>query len=50
MNLKNPVLFLGVIAMFVKLADAGPIAAGSAVSACYTACNAGWVVCMSGSV
>lgn len=27
----------------------GPITAGSAVAACYTACNAGYVACMSGS-
>merc|ERR1712131_376007 len=29
--------------------EAGPIMAGSAVSACYTACNAAYVTCMGAS-
>ena len=33
----------------VLLVEAGPIAAGSAVSLCYTACNTGYVTCMTGS-
>ena len=33
----------------MKLAEAGPITAGSAVAACYTACNAGYVACMASS-
>jgi len=32
-----------------NLVEAGPIMAGSAVAACYTACNAGYIVCMTGS-
>ena len=32
-----------------KVVEAGPIMAGSAVAACYTACNAGYVTCMAGS-
>ena len=42
------IISLSVILPFV-LVDAGPIAAGSAVSVCYTACNAGWCACMTGS-
>ena len=30
----------------LKLVQAGPIMAGSAVAACYTVCNAGYVTCM----
>ena len=30
------------------MVDAGPIMAGSAVAACYTACNAAWVTCLAG--
>jgi len=29
-----------------KIAEAGPIMAGCAVALCYTACNAGYVTCM----
>ncbi len=31
------------------MVEAGPIAAGSAVAACYSACNAGYVTCMASS-
>ena len=32
-----------------KCVEAGPILAGSAVTVCYTACNAGWCACMTAS-
>jgi hypothetical protein len=32
-----------------KCVEAGPIMAGSAVAACYTACNAGYVTCLAAS-
>jgi len=32
-----------------KCVEAGPIVAGSAVAACYTACNVGYVTCMTAS-
>ncbi len=41
-----------VICLFLNtspVVEAGPIAAGSAVSVCYTACNAGYVTCMTSS-
>jgi hypothetical protein len=31
------------------MVNSGPIAAGSAVSVCYTACNTGYVTCLAGS-
>jgi hypothetical protein len=44
-------IFISTIALLFCLQGtiAGPIAAGSAVSLCYTACNAGWVSCMGAS-
>lgn len=33
----------------IRKVEAGPIMAGSAVAACYTACNAGYVTCLAGS-
>mmetsp|Transcript_26749 Transcript_26749/g.39567 ORF Transcript_26749/g.39567 Transcript_26749/m.39567 type:complete len:97 (-) Transcript_26749:49-339(-) len=33
----------------VKMTEGGPIVAGSGVAVCYTACNAGYVTCMTAS-
>lgn len=41
--------FLVLFAVTSKIADAGPIMAGCAVALCYTACNAGYVTCMTGA-
>ena len=53
MNFKITFLFYFFIMLCLnsgmKFVQAGPIVAGSAVSLCYTACNAGYVVCMSSS-
>jgi hypothetical protein len=32
--------------MNARMVGGGPVLAGSAVAACYTACNAGWVTCL----
>lgn len=40
-------LFYALIFTYAGFVDSGPIAAGSAVAYCYTACNAGWVTCLS---
>ena len=37
------------IAIILHVVDGGPVVAGSAVSLCYTACNAGWCTCMTAS-
>jgi hypothetical protein len=39
-------LIVMVLLDVMRSADAGTIAAGSAVAACYTACNAGYASCM----
>ena len=41
MNLK-----IVVVLLLFALIQGGPIMAGSAVAACYTACNAAWVTCL----
>ena len=40
--------FILILCLATK-AFSGPIAAGSAVSICYSACNAAWVTCMTAS-
>ncbi len=42
-------LTMSVVVLSLHLSEAGPIAAGSAVASCYTACNAGYVTCMAAS-
>jgi hypothetical protein len=42
---KSALLLLLVVAILAKAADGGPVAGGL----CYTACNAGYVTCMSSS-
>eukprot|EP00442_Polarella_glacialis_P007110 CAMPEP_0115076418 /NCGR_PEP_ID=MMETSP0227-20121206/16421_1 /TAXON_ID=89957 /ORGANISM="Polarella glacialis, Strain CCMP 1383" /LENGTH=102 /DNA_ID=CAMNT_0002463567 /DNA_START=133 /DNA_END=441 /DNA_ORIENTATION=+ len=37
------------LGLLLLSADGGPIAAGSTVAYCYTACNAGYVTCMAAS-
>jgi len=37
------------VLFILQLSEAGPIMAGSAVAFCYTACNAGYVTCMTGA-
>jgi hypothetical protein len=44
-----PVALLLWISFTIQTASAGPIVAGSAAAACYTACNAGYIVCMTAS-
>jgi mannitol-specific phosphotransferase system IIBC component len=34
----------------IRAVNCGPIAAGSAIAYCYTACNAGYVACLAGVV
>lgn len=43
-----PALFF-ILALIIRGSEAGPIAASSAVSLCYTACNTGYVTCMASS-
>ena len=42
-------LKLTILLCLIGTTLSGPVAAGSAVSLCYTACNAAWVACLSGS-
>ena len=44
---KNIFILILLLSVATKVTDAGPIVAGSAVALCYTACNAGYVTCMS---
>ena len=41
-------LLLLLLASMAEMTYAGPIAAGSGVALCYTACNVGYVTCMIG--
>lgn len=41
--------FLLCVSSYLLPVESGPIAAGSAVAACYSACNAGYVTCMASS-
>lgn len=47
MKLLNSIYL--VLTLLIQGGLSGPIAAGSAVSLCYTACNAGWCTCMTAS-
>jgi hypothetical protein len=38
-----------IFAALIQLVCSGPIAAGSAVALCYSACNAGYVTCLAAS-
>ena len=43
------ITILSISLVLLNVCEAGPIAAGSAVAACYTACNTGYVTCMAAS-
>ncbi|KAL3930087.1 MAG: hypothetical protein SGBAC_011921 [Bacillariaceae sp.] len=45
---KTLLFFLVLLTSLTEPITAGPIAASSGISMCYTACNAGYVSCMAG--
>ena len=45
-TLLSFVVIFAVALLNLQIVMAGPIGAGSAVAACYTACNTGWVTCL----